>query len=387
MLLLLATAPALAQTPAEEYARGMRLFQQERYAEALPYFEQAREDAARYFGERSAEHAIELNNLGELYRRVGRYGEAEPLLLEALAIDRERLGADDPALATTMNNLGLLYRARGRPEEAEHYLERSLAILEGAYGRRHPDVARALNNLAMLYQATDRPAAAAPLLDRAVDISGDLLGAAHPTTLRLQQNRRELEEALATAPPEPPASGVAIAEPPPLPTAAIAPPAAVTLPRDPLVVPDADSRRRLPPPDGTDATAQEAAAPAAAGDGEARAPEVGAVVARPAPAAAPTAATSPLAERWATLAPGDFAMHLASVRSPTAAIEEWRRLARSFALPEAIRQIEPQRVETAEQGVFYRVLGGPFSSPEAVERACAPVRASGAYCAVVAHGR
>lgn len=379
LLAWLVASLAVAQTQAEEYALGIRLFQQERYVEALPYFEQAREDAARQYGEQSAEHAIELNNLAELYRRLERYDEAELLFLQALAIDESRLGADDPGLATTMNNLGLLYRAQGRYGEAERYLERSLAALEKSLGRRHPDVARSLNNLAMLYQATGRVENALPLLERAVEISRDLLGEAHPTTKRLVQNRQEVVAAMAAQPAENDPDTAAILSDGQSIAAEQAPPTDLT--SGGLVVPDASTRARVL--EG----ASEAAAP---GGAEGATPtsvgaQFGPIEPRPAPAEGSAPAVSPLAEQWATFEPGDFAMHLASVRSPTAATEEWARIAEQLDLSPQIRQIEPQRIEISDKGVFYRVMGGPFDSAAAVEQACRAVKNTGQYCAIVAH--
>ena len=100
ILILLAAAPALAQTSAWEESM-----------------------ASAY----------------EAYQ-ASRFAEAEKLFLSALAT-AEDFGPQDPRLATTLNNLAELQRAQGRYAKAEPLYKRSLGILEKALGPEHPDVA------------------------------------------------------------------------------------------------------------------------------------------------------------------------------------------------------------------------------------------------------
>ncbi|MCA9047801.1 MAG: SPOR domain-containing protein [Planctomycetaceae bacterium] len=78
-----------------------------------------------------------------------------------------------------------------------------------------------------------------------------------------------------------------------------------------------------------------------------------------------------------------FAIHLASVRSPIAAGEEWTRLAAELDLDPSIGQLLPQRIEVPGSGVYYRVEGGPFATRAEAAAACAPLADAGQYCAVV----
>lgn len=93
----------------------------------------------------------------------------------------------------------------------------------------------------------------------------------------------------------------------------------------------------------------------------------------------------PSGRRWAKLSTGRFAIHLASVRSPVSATEEWTRLRGQLDLPSDIGQLEPMRIEVADQGVFYRVLGGPFANQAEAIAACQPIRDKGDYCAVLGY--
>jgi tetratricopeptide (TPR) repeat protein len=398
--------PSEAQVDYGDYQRGLRHFYAEEYEEALPYFVRAKDEAAARGGFGSGGHATALNNLGELYRQLERFDEAEPLFREALAIDEARLGPDDQGLAKPLNNLALVQRARGDHVEAERNLKRSLHILEDSLGRRHPDVAGSLNNLARLYEATGFPERAEPLLERALMIARDTLGEAHPTTRRIAANLDRVTATLVGAAPDL-APGVTTAAS----TERQLPPAPLLLPPS-LDLPVPAARPVAPAQGATPVDAAPAHAPAAE---QAPAPAVIAAVPAAAPrgdapetladAGASAAANGSLngAEggtvaapllpqarppglRWPRLPAGGYAVHLASVRNPVRAIEEWQRLASTLALPAAIHQIEPQRVETAEREVFYRVLGGPFRTSEAAADACGPVLAKGEFCGVVADG-
>jgi tetratricopeptide (TPR) repeat protein len=430
-----------------DYAQGMRLFHSGRYDEALPYFLTARDEALAHYGPTSSEYATALNNLAELYRLMARYDEAEPLFREALAIEEERLGPTDPGLARPLNNLALLHRALGRYDEAERDLKRSLAILEDAFGRGHPDVAGSLNNLARLYETMGLNERAEPLLERSLLVAEDTLGPTHPATQQIKSNLERVSAALAEAAAEEAEAPVAVAEadqevqrvgppaelllppdeaegaPPDLPVerpavASAEPqaPASPTLPEpaagpviitDPLSVavedgpvpeggesaslPEADSGLPEPEPEMEMETARIDAeerldeAPGAAEEpGDAAQSELAAetelALLVPYPEARPSG------RRWAKLPAGRFAIHLASVRDPISATEEWERLREFLALPNDIAQLEPERIELVEQGVFYRVLGGPFASQAEARAACRAIQDKGDYCAVLGHG-
>jgi tetratricopeptide (TPR) repeat protein len=352
VLLLVAGLPATgrAQLPPDPYAIGLEHFYAGRYTEALPYFVTALDESEERFGEGAPETATDLNNLAELYRLLGRYDEAEPLYLRALALDEAKGGTDDPNLAASLNNLALLYRAQGRNDDAEHLYKRSLRLLEDAYGHSHPQVAMSLNNLAMLYVANDHPERARPLLERAERAARDTLGPTHPSTLRIEQNLAALDGG---APAGTDPLGFAL-RPAPRPGSTPAPAPALPV-----------------------AAAAPAAAPASG--------DVAAAPAPPMPGPAPEVAVAAVPAVKPPL-PRGFAIHLASVRSPAAANEEWTRLATELDLDPRIRQVLPQRVEVPGKGVFYRVEGGPFATRAEAAAACAPLAAAGQYCAVIESG-
>jgi len=187
---------ARADELVEAGSRGIELFRAERYEAALPHFRRALELAEARFGADSPAIAVELNNLAEVYRLLGRHDEALPLYERALALDRRQEQVDPVGLATTLNNLALTYRAQGRLDEAEPLYLRSLELLEEALGNNHPDIAKSLNNLAVLYRQQGRPERARPLLERALGIARRSLGGDHPTRTTLERNLATLDDEL-----------------------------------------------------------------------------------------------------------------------------------------------------------------------------------------------
>jgi len=118
----------------------------------------------RTSGPKHPDTALVLNSLGELYRYKKQYGAAEVALKRALAIREAALGPEDLATARTLNNLALVRQEQGRLREAEELFLRSLRIRQKRLAPDHPDVTRALENLAGLYRDQRRPAEAEELL-------------------------------------------------------------------------------------------------------------------------------------------------------------------------------------------------------------------------------
>ena len=72
---------------------------------------------------------------------MGIYEKAEPLLLEVAEIRDKSLEKNTPAMPNYLNNLGELYRKMGEYEKAEPLYRRSIEIDAKALGKGHPDYA------------------------------------------------------------------------------------------------------------------------------------------------------------------------------------------------------------------------------------------------------
>ncbi len=103
------------------------------------------------------------------------------------------------------------------------------------------------------------------------------------------------------------------------------------------------------------------------------------------PAAQGGSPPAPAATRPLVATGGGFAVHLASLRDPAGAAEEWRRLRRLHpTLLQGVELRPPRPVEVPGQGTYYRVAGGAFATRAEAQAACARLRAAGQYCTVVA---
>jgi tetratricopeptide (TPR) repeat protein len=99
------------------YRQMMQLYGQGQYRQALA---PAREIVTRTeatFGPDSTETAASLNNLAELFSRLGRFGDAEPLYRRSLAIRENILPPDHPDIAKSKARLAQLIEERTAAEQ------------------------------------------------------------------------------------------------------------------------------------------------------------------------------------------------------------------------------------------------------------------------------
>ena len=324
LLALLALTPACAPTRSDALLdaaqKARELDAAGRYAEAEPLLREALERSRWGLGTKDPVTAALLSGLALTYDAQGRSGDAEALYKSVIAIDEEVLGPDDPALATDLDNLAGMYREQGRYAEAEPLLRNALSIQERAHGPRHTAVARSLNALALTLDAEGRYTEAAQRYERVIAIDQTILGPDHP--------------ALAT---------------------------------------DLGNLAGLYRAEGRDAEALplEARAQAIATAGDER------------PTPLPTGGEPGRSEETAPAAHDGFAIHLASVRDPADVPGEWARLAKLYPALVALELRPAPMIDIPEKGVFYRVVVGAFPTRADAQAACAPVKAGGAYCALV----
>lgn len=103
----------------------------------------------------------------------------------------------------------------------------------------------------------------------------------------------------------------------------------------------------------------------------------------PPPPPAPEAPPQP-AVTAATDAAGGYRVQLASVRSMEAAQQEWTRLTGRHGDLLGDLDLDVERADLGERGVFYRVRGGPLAGEEAAESLCETMKARDVGCLVVA---
>jgi tetratricopeptide (TPR) repeat protein len=337
-LSLLAGGEASAQSEdlGTTYRHAVAEYERGNYDAALPLFQSALELAQQQHGPDAPELATDYNNLGEVYRQLGRLDDARRMFETAVQLDSASARPNPANRATSLNNLALVERAGGRLAQAERLHEEALQLLETSLGATHPDVARSLNNLAVVYLEEGHPDQALPLAERALQIAETSLGGSHGTTETIAQNVQTIEQAMVDEDATP---------------AAAAAPAAVSPPSRPAAAPSPEA----PPPTVT--PLQENA-------------QVAAV-------AAPSAAQDAVPTR------GDFHIHVASVREENAVSEEYARLVRRYPLIGEYPIKPTQKIDVPGRGTYWRVLAGEFSTREAALQACQSIHTMGAECRVV----
>jgi tetratricopeptide (TPR) repeat protein len=138
--------------------------------------------------------AISLNNLSQLYQRMGFYDKALPPMERSLRINEKVLGPEHPGTGTILCNLGMLHERMGLYDKALPLCERSLRITEKALGLEHPDTATSLNILAILYYQMDFYDKALLLYERSLRIKEKVFSPEHPETATCINNLASLYE-------------------------------------------------------------------------------------------------------------------------------------------------------------------------------------------------
>jgi len=138
-----------------------------RFGEAEPLLKQALAARERVYGAGHMEAAIVMNNLGDLYSIQQRYKEAEKMLTESSGICKKLSGAS-PRCANIINNLASVEQHTGRLAEAESHYKEAVTLTSSQPGTISVHAA-ALNNLGRMYASQKRPKEAREMFDRALD--------------------------------------------------------------------------------------------------------------------------------------------------------------------------------------------------------------------------
>ena len=124
-----------------------------------------------------------LDQLGYLYRDLGRFGDAERAHSEALAMRLAAGGERDSLTIRSRHALGKLHNVAERHAEAEEHYRAALRASRAVHGDRHPETASLLESLAQNREALGELTEAEELLGEAYAIRVERGGAEHPDAL------------------------------------------------------------------------------------------------------------------------------------------------------------------------------------------------------------
>jgi tetratricopeptide (TPR) repeat protein len=111
-----------------------------------------------------------FNNLGTAYIDIGQYAKAESMICRALAVIEFGRYEDASDLGYTLSCLGRVHALRKNYVEAEAAYSKALAIFGATVGSRRPEYALAQTNLALVYERQQRSRKALPLFESAINI-------------------------------------------------------------------------------------------------------------------------------------------------------------------------------------------------------------------------
>lgn len=121
-----------------------------------------------------------LNNLGRLYKDMGRFAESELLLNRSLQIEINNMPTSSN-VADRLNNLGHLYTKQNNHAQALTYYQKAVRLM-GANYSFHPYYGSFINNLATTYLELGQLKEAEPLIAEGLKYTQQAYGDKHPTT-------------------------------------------------------------------------------------------------------------------------------------------------------------------------------------------------------------
>ena len=117
------------------------------YSKAIQFYEAALQLEIVASGTQSSPYLNTLNNLGNVYYRLGDYAMSEQIHTNVLRGRISLLGDDHPKVAGSLGNLGNTYEAIGLPLKALQYHQRALDIWKRHYEPNHLQISYSLDNI------------------------------------------------------------------------------------------------------------------------------------------------------------------------------------------------------------------------------------------------
>ena len=146
----------------------------------------------KVLGDKHPDTALSYDHIATIYRSQGDYREALKLHQKALDIYELTLGKNHTKTATTYDYLGKTYKAMGENELALEFHEKTLEIYEKEFGKKHPWTATTYENIAGVYKDMGQYEHSFELYFRALTIREEVLGENHPETVMTYESIEEL---------------------------------------------------------------------------------------------------------------------------------------------------------------------------------------------------
>jgi len=160
------------------------------YDSAISYLKKAYEIHRDSLGEQHFTTAIDLNNIGTVYRKEGKWPQAYDYFQRAVSIHRSQLQAGGYRLAIAIYNLATASYNLGLFVMTKRLLREAIAMND-SFSRRSMSSNQldAVSGLAYVLRDHGQPRESLAWFDRAIDISSALYGADTPRTKQLVRER------------------------------------------------------------------------------------------------------------------------------------------------------------------------------------------------------
>ena len=122
-------------------------------------------------------------NLGEIYRN---YTRALDSFYKSLDIFQEIYGYEHSHVANCFNNIGTVYRCLGKDDLALKYLNRSLRIKLRSLPSQHTDIASTLANIDLIHEQRQKLSSALDCFRKALKIYRHSFTSTHPSVIKVQ---------------------------------------------------------------------------------------------------------------------------------------------------------------------------------------------------------
>ncbi len=164
-----------------EHLRGFLYHVQGYYLKALDHYQSSLKLKSRADGVESTDYSNTLNNIGNVYTRLGDFNQALNYHNETLQIRRHNLPAGHPKIGGSFGNLGNVYDALGNTLAAIQHHEQAAIIWKANFGEWHPDLGFSYDNLGQDFNKLSEYNNANKVYSNAIEIKRKVLNKNHPS--------------------------------------------------------------------------------------------------------------------------------------------------------------------------------------------------------------
>jgi|GEM_PF-6231858 len=158
---------------------AMMYYYLDNYVRAESLFIKICETDAKLYGTLNADYAMDISNIGELYRATGNFDKALSKFNESLDLFKNITLKDSTNYYYAINNLGALYFDLGMLSEAEYYSKLALDYEVRTLSENDPGLALSFSNYALILKKQGRFLNAIDLFNKAASIDKNYYGVQH----------------------------------------------------------------------------------------------------------------------------------------------------------------------------------------------------------------